>query len=307
MAKRKYIEITCKSALNPVRGMPFAWSLNPYRGCTHSCHYCYARATHTYYGMNADNDFESKIIVKTNFNDVLRRELARPSWTGEKIAIGTATDPYQPCDGRYRITRGVLELMRERQNPTSLTTKSTLILRDLDILADLSRDTDVGVHFTVTTLDPDIWRAVEPGTPPPWQRLQVMRRLVDAGVRCSVFLAPILPGITDSEMSINEVVSTAKEHGATSVWTSTLRLAPFVKEHYLDFVRVTFPELLSRYERAYPDQNAPPAYLADLQRRIDRILLHNGMEPATRPRPPQVPPQRTQEGSKQISHQLALL
>ncbi len=239
MAGTQYIETLCKTVLNPVRGMSFRWSLNPYRGCSHSCHYCYARATHTYYGFNAGEDFETKILVKTNLLDVLRRELARPTWLGERVAIGTATDPYQPCEGRYRLTRRSLEALRDRRNPLSLVTKSTLILRDLDLLSELADLTDVIVFFTVTTLDPAIWRKVEPGTPPPLQRLRVMQRLVEAGAPCGVFLAPILPGITDSAESIEAVAKAAKEHGAASFGTSMLRLAPFVKEHYFGFIQDT--------------------------------------------------------------------
>ncbi len=134
-----YIETTCKTALNRVHGMPFRWSLNPYRGCAHGCHYCYARATHRYLGLNAGDDFATKIVVKTNFAEVLRRELARPTWLGEPVSLGTATDPYQPCEGRYRITRAALEVLRDRANPLSIVTKSTLVLRDLDLLAELER------------------------------------------------------------------------------------------------------------------------------------------------------------------------
>ncbi|MDP9469096.1 MAG: radical SAM protein [Chloroflexota bacterium] len=288
MARVHYTEITCKSALNAVHGMPFKWSLNPYRGCTHSCHYCYARATHTYHGLNAGTDFETKILVKTNLPDVLRRELARPTWLGERVAIGTATDPYQPCEGRYRLTRRALEALRDRRNPLSIVTKSTLILRDLDLLSELADLADVTVFFTVTTLDPAIWRKVEPGTPPPLQRLRVMQRLVEAGVPCGVFLAPILPGITDSRESIEAVAKAAKEHGATTFGTSVLRLAPFVKEHYFGFVAATYPDLLPRYERAYQGTNASADYLVALERRIAHIRSRHGFGPDTmrRPDPP---------------------
>lgn len=276
MARATYTEIACKTALNRVHGMPFRWSLNPYRGCPHSCHYCFARATHRYLGLNAGDDFATKMFVKTNLAEVLRRELARSSWAGESVAIGTATDPYQPGEGRYRITRAALAALAERGNPLSVVTKSTLVLRDLDVLASLARDAEVAVHFTVTTLDPDTWRAVEPGTPPPWQRLAVMRKLVDAGVPCGVFLAPILPGITDSEPSLEAVVRAARESGADHVWASPLRLAPFVKEHYLGFVGATYPHLLPRYERAYAGANAPAAYVDAIRARVDRIRSRYG-------------------------------
>jgi DNA repair photolyase len=271
MARAAYIEAPCRSALNRVHGMPFNWSLNPYRGCVHACHYCYARATHAYFGLNADEDFEQTIFVKTNLPEVLRRELAKPSWTGERVAIGTATDAYQPCEGRYRITRRALEAMRDHRNGLSIVTKSTVVQRDADLLDELSRSANVSVQFTITTLDPATWKAVEPGTAPPWQRLATMRRLADRGIRCGVFIAPVLPGITDSAESIEAVVSGAKEHGASSVWASPLRLAPLVKEHYFGFVGETYPDLLPRYQRAFPGQNLPSDYKEALERRIARI------------------------------------
>lgn len=294
MSKTQYIEQTCKSALNRVRGMPFAWSLNPYRGCVHACHYCYARASHAFLGMNADADFETKIVVKTNFADVLRRELARPSWSGEGVALGTVTDPYQPCEGRYRLTRRVLEALRDFRNPVSITTKSTLVLRDLDLLADLQRLAGVTVYVTVTTLDPVLWRLIEPGTPPPLQRLAALRRLREAGVPAGVFMMPILPGITDSVDSIDAVAAAAAEHGAVSFSTSTLRLAPLVKEHYLDFVGASFADLIPRYQKAYPGTDPPLAYRDALARRVERIRARYGfgderlptrrLEPAEPPR-----------------------
>ena len=281
MAKTTVVPIGCKTALNRVTGMPFRWSLNPYRGCSHGCHYCYAMATHAYYGLSAE-DFAPTIFAKTNLADVLRRELARPSWLREKVAIGTATDPYQPCEGRLRITRAAIEAFHDRVSPISIVTKSTLILRDLDLLASLAGKTEVSVNFSITTLDPDTWRKIEPGTPPPWKRLQVMQRLVEAGVRCSVFLAPILPGITDSTESIEQVIRAAKEHGAAAVWSSTLRLVPLVKEHYYDFVGESFPDLIPRYERAFPGANAPRAYQDAIQARVDRIRAEYGFSPVER-------------------------
>jgi DNA repair photolyase len=251
--------------------MPFRWSLNPYRGCVHGCHYCYARAIHPYLGLNADEDFETKIIVKANMAEVLRQELGRPSWTRERVAIGTATDAYQPCEGRYQLARRCLEALRDYQTPVSIVTKSTLILRDLDLLTELARGPGAIVYFTITTLDPAIWRLIEPGTPPPHKRLEVLQRLANAGIPCGVFLAPILPGITDSAESIEVVAAAAKEHGAVSFGSSVLRLAPVVKEHYLGFVESTFPELLPRYERAYCGTNISSDYQSAIERRLARI------------------------------------
>src|SRR5215207_1917656 len=236
MTRPEYHEIPCKSALNRVSGMRFRWSLNPYRGCLHGCHYCYARATHPYLGLNASEDFETKIVVKSNMPEVLRQELRKPSWTRERVAIGTATDAYQPCEGRYRLTRRCLETLSEHDTPVSIVTKATLILRDLDLLTVLAQGPGATVYFTITTLDPELWRLIEPGTPPPLKRLRVMQRLSEAGVPCGVFLAPILPGITDSVESIEAVAATAKALGAASFGSAVLRLAPQVKEHYLAFV-----------------------------------------------------------------------
>src|ERR687898_2304264 len=188
MSKTSHIELPCKSALNRVSGMPFRWSLNPYRGCVHSCHYCYARATHPYLGLNADEDFETKIVVKTNMPEVLQLELGRRSWTRERVAIGTATDAYQPCEGRYRLTRRCLEALRDYDTPVSIVTKSTLILRDRELLAQLAHGPGATVYFTITTLDTQLWRLIEPGTPPPHKRPEGMWLLSSAGGPCGGFL-----------------------------------------------------------------------------------------------------------------------
>jgi len=278
MPRAQYIEIECKSALNRVEGMPFKWSLNPYRGCTHGCHYCYARASHTYYDLNADEDFETKILVKVNFPEVLRRELGRPSWRGEQVALGTATDCYQPAEGRFRITRRALEVLRDHANPVGMVTKSPMVLRDLDVLADLARIASVRVFFTITTVDLGLWRTLEPGTANPLKRLAVMRRLAEAGVPTGVLLAPILPGITDSVASIESVAAAAAEHGAGFFGASPLRLAPIVKEHYLGFVEASFPDLLPRYERAYPRAHAPRDYQTKLDARVARIRARHGLD-----------------------------
>jgi DNA repair photolyase len=256
--------------------MPFRWSLNPYRGCVHGCHYCYARATHPYLGLDADEDFATKIVVKKNMAEVLRGELRKASWTRERVAIGTATDAYQPCEGRYRLTRHCLDALLDADTPVSIATKSTLILRDLDLLTRLADGPGATVYFTITTLDPEHWRLIEPGTPPPLKRLAVLRRLTDAGVPCGVFLAPILPGITDSVESLEAVAAAAKDHGAVSFGSAVLRLAPLVKEHYLGFVAEAFPDLLPRYERAYAGTNIASDYQAAIDRRLVRIRERHG-------------------------------
>jgi DNA repair photolyase len=272
MATVEYVETVCKSAINRVQGMPFGWSLNPYVGCAHACQYCYARA---YYKIadhgDAGRDFETRILAKTNLPDVLRRELRRPSWRGATVAIGTSTDAYQPAEGRFRLTRRALEAFRDYCNPIGMVTKSPMVFRDLDILADLAKVAKVRIFFTITTVDLALWRTLEPGTASPIKRLEVMRRLIDAGVPCGVLLAPILPGITDSVESIEAVAEAAHRHGAMWLGSSALRLRPIVKDHYLDFIDAEFPELLGRYERAYPFTNAPQSYQDALSARVEKI------------------------------------
>jgi DNA repair photolyase len=276
MTRAEYRETPCKSALNRVSGMPFRWSLNPYRGCVHGCHYCYARATHPYLGLNADEDFATRIVVKANMPEVLRQELGRRSWMRERVAIGTATDAYQPCEGRYQLTRRCLEALRDSGTPVSIVTKSTLILRDLDLLAELAQGQGATVYFTITTLDHKLWRLIEPGTPPPRKRLEVLQQLSQAGIPTGVFLAPILPGITDATESIDAVAAAAKAHGATSFGAAVLRLAPLVKEHYLAFVSEAFPDLLPRYQRAYAGTNISSDYQVVMERRLSRVRERHG-------------------------------
>jgi DNA repair photolyase len=277
MARPHYVEVTCKSALNWVQGMPFKWSLNPYAGCVHACVYCYARSHYALAGHGEPGrEFETRILVKTNFAEVLRRELGRPRWTFETVALGTVTDCYQPAEGRFRITRAALEALRDVANPLGMVTKSPLVLRDLDILAPLARVAKVRVFFTITTVDLDLWRRLEPGTANPYKRLEVMRRLNAAGVRAGVLLAPILPGITDSAASLESVAQAAAEHDAAFLGTSTLRLAPVVKEQYLGFVDGQYPDLLPRYERAYVSSNAPQEYQRALDERVERIRTRHG-------------------------------
>jgi len=277
MGRPEYVQIACKSAINRVQGMPFGWSLNPYVGCAHSCHYCYARA---YYQIadhgSAGRDFESRILVKANLIEALRRELSRRSWKRETVAIGTSTDAYQPAEGRFRLTRRALETFRDFRNPVGLVTKSPLVYRDIDVLADLARVAKVRVFITVTTLDLELWRTIEPGTASPYKRLWALRQLVDAGVPAGVLLAPILPGITDSVESLEAIADAASEHGALWLGCSALRLRPIVKDHYLDFVEDAFPDLLARYRQAYPFTNAPQAYQDALTARVDRIRARYG-------------------------------
>ena len=261
MARPRYELLSCRSALNRVEAMPFQWSLNPYRGCAHACQYCYARVTHAYLDLGIGRDFEEIIFVKQNLSEVLRQELRRSNWRHETIVIGTATDPYQPAEGSFRITRQCLEVLADEANPCSVTTKGTLVVRDVDVMQQLACDTSFAVHISLVTLDRALWQRIEPGTPPPISRLRALEKLRAAGIPAGVFLAPILPGITDRSEQLEAVVRAAAEHGATTVWPGVLRLAPGVKEWFLSFLRRDFPHLAVCYERGYGrGTNAPPAY-----------------------------------------------
>jgi DNA repair photolyase len=273
----EYVEVCCKSALNRVQGMPFKWSLNPYAGCVHACVYCYARSHYALAGHGEPGrEFERRILVKTNFAEVLRRELGRPRWSYATVALGTVTDCYQPAEGRYRLTRSALQALRDVANPVGLVTKSPLVLRDLDVLAPLARVAKVRIFFTITTVDLSLWRTLEPGTANPFKRLEVMRRLNEAGVPAGVLLAPILPGITDSAASLQAVAEAAADHKAAFLGASTLRLAPVVKQEYFGWVNDAFPDLLQRYERAYFGTNAPQEYQRALDERVERIRARFG-------------------------------
>ncbi|HEY3058556.1 MAG TPA: radical SAM protein [Chloroflexota bacterium] len=277
MARPEYIEITCKSAINRVQGMPYLkWSLNPYGGCVHRCRFCFAVQYRVIADQGTQEDFGTRLFIKTNFVDVLARELRRPGMQGEHITLGTATDPYQPVEGRYQLTRRALTLLREHANPVSLITKSPMVVRDVDLLADLSRIASAEVFFSITTVDLDLWRSVEPGTANPFHRLRAMQTLRKAGVRAGVMMAPILPGLTDSSTSIEAVAAAARDHDAAYFTAVPLRLAPHVKEFYLGFIGDVYPDLLARYQRAYPGAYAPPEYRDKLDQRVQRIRADYG-------------------------------
>jgi DNA repair photolyase len=259
MARTEYREEPCKSALNKVRGMPFHWSLNPYMGCAHQCTFCYVRAFERRADRPSDDRYGASIRVKTNVAEVLRRELARKSWKGEVIAVGAATDPYQPAEGRYRLTRACLEAMADVANPFSVITRGPLIVRDLDVLVRAASRAEVSVTFSVPTLDPRIWRTTEPHTAPPRQRLAAVKKLVDAGIKTGVGMAPLLPGLSDKPELMADVVRAARDAGATHLWANVLYLRPGTREHFLENLARDWPELLPAYERLYQGR----AYLPD--------------------------------------------
>jgi DNA repair photolyase len=265
----EYLHVRARSIISEVpraSRMPFRYTINPYRGCSHACTYCFARPTHEYLGLNGGDDFERRIVVKVNAVERLAAELARPSWGGEHIAMGTNTDPYQQCEGRYRLTRGIVETLGRARNPFSILTKSTMILRDLDLLVAAAERTDVRVNFSIGTLDEEVWHSSEPGTPPPWRRVEALARLRAAGVPCGVLVAPILPGLSDGEEQLSAVVKACVEAGAASISSIGLHLRPGVRELFMPWLARVRPDLVERYEALYAARNG---YLArDEQERI---------------------------------------
>ncbi len=249
----------CRVALNRVKGMPFDWSLNPYMGCVHRCTFCYVRAFELRADRPADARYGASIRVKINVAEVLRQELARPSWAGGGVTIGAATDPYQPAEGRFRLTRACIEVLAAASNPFGLITRGPMIVRDIDVLAEASRRAEVSVSFSVPTLDEEVWRHTEPGTAPPRQRLRALSQLVEAGIRASVGMAPILPGISDRPEQLDAVVRAARDAGACGIWANVLYLRPGTREHFLESLERSWPELLPEYERLYGSRAYLPA------------------------------------------------
>jgi DNA repair photolyase len=247
----EYREEPCKSALNPVKGMGFKWSLNPYMGCVHRCTFCYVRHFEHRSDRPFDDRYGTSIRVKTNVAEVLRKELARASWQHELVVVGAATDPYQPAEGRYKLTRACLETFRDASNPFSIITRGPMIVRDLDVLVDASQRADVSVTFSVPTVDEEVWKKTEPSTAHPRQRLKAVKALVDAGVDARVGMAPILPGISDRPEQLREVVRAAREAGATGIWANLLFLRPGTREHFLAHLAEDWPEQLPYYEEIY--------------------------------------------------------
>jgi DNA repair photolyase len=231
--------------------MAFRWSLNPYMGCVHRCTFCYVRAFERRADRPSDDRYGRSIRVKVNIAEVLARDLARPSWKRESVAVGAATDPYQPAEGRYRLTRGCIRAFAAARNPFSIVTRGPLIVRDIDVLQAAASRAEVHVSFSVPTLDLEVWRRTEPGTAPPRQRLRALQRLVEAGIDAGVGMAPILPGISDHPAQLAEVVRAAREAGATGLWCNVLHLQPGTREHFLENLARDWPALLPRYEALY--------------------------------------------------------
>jgi DNA repair photolyase len=277
-------EIECKSAVHRIatNSLPFRWTLNPYRGCQHACTYCFARGTHQHLGYDAGRDFESRIIVKVNAAEMLRQDLGRPGWQRELIAIGTACDPYQAAELKYSLTHRILRVLRDFANPTSIVTKSPLVVRDADVLESLAREAELSVSFSIATLDEEIWKRIEPGTAKPQKRLDAMRLLSERGIRCGVLLAPVLPGLTDAPEDLERVVEAAREHGASFVHDNVLYLKPGTKEWFMPFLREAYPHLSERYAKYYRGAYAPNTYTQDVHRTIGNLRRKYDLIPPER-------------------------
>jgi DNA repair photolyase len=268
----EYREQPCRTALNKVSGMAFRWSLNPYTGCVHRCTFCFVRAFEARADRPSDDRYGRSVRVKVNIAEVLERELARKSWKRELVAVGTATDPYQPAEGRFRLTRACLERLSQRRTPIHLITRGPLIVRDIDVLSAAARRAEVSITVSIPTIDHEVWRRTEPGTAPPHQRLRALTRLVDAGIKVGVGMAPILPGISDDPDSLADVVRAARDAGATGIWANLLYLRPGTREHFLANLARDWPALVPSYERLY----AGRAYLgkdeqANLRARVAEL------------------------------------
>ena len=312
----EFLHVRAKSLLNEVpaaAGLPFRWTINVYRGCSHACTYCFARPSHEWLELDAGRDFEQVIVVKVNAVERLRAELRSPRWRGEHVALGTNTDPYQRCEGRYRLTRGVVATLAEAGNPFSVLTKGTLVARDLDLYVEAARrGVCTGVSMSIPTVDEQVWRTTEPGTPHPRARLETIARLAEAGIPTGVMIAPIIPGMSDAPDQLDAVVGAAVEAGAGSITPIVLHLRPGVREVFEPWLADVAPHLLERYRGWYADSYAATS----LRRRITRTV-HELIERHGGPRGPQLrDPARQRSGQQRPavaavasggSEQLALL
>jgi DNA repair photolyase len=280
----------CKTALNPVRGMPFRWSLNPYMGCVHRCTFCYVRHFEQRADRPSDDRYGRSIRVKVNVAEVLRGELARPAWSRESVSIGAATDPYQPAEGRFRLTRACLVELAEAWTPFSVITRGPLAVRDVDVLQEASSRGEVCVYFSLPTLDERVWRTTEPGTAPPRSRLRAIARLADAGIAVGVGMAPILPGLSDRPGLLEDVVREARAAGARSIWVSPLHLRPGTREHFLKALAQDWPEEVARYEQLFATRAYLPGTVSrPLQERVRAASRSTPIRHVASPRRRQAP------------------
>ncbi|HST54860.1 MAG TPA: radical SAM protein [Solirubrobacteraceae bacterium] len=279
----RFYEVRARSVLNRVPAksrMPFRWTINPYRGCSHACVYCFARPTHKYLDFDAGRDFEREIIVKVNAPEVLRAELARPAWRHEHVALGTNTDPYQWVEGRYRLMPGIWEALRDAANPCSVLTKSPLLLRDLPLMLEIAQRTSISACLSIPTLDEQAWRATEPHTPNPRARLEAVAELNRAGIPTGVLIAPLMPGINDSPEQIEPLLERAAAAGATSIGGGALHLRGEVKDVFMNWLRSQRPDLVERYEELYARGAYAPA---EERKRLARLVRARGVHRGYRP------------------------
>ncbi|MDP8943712.1 MAG: radical SAM protein, partial [Actinomycetota bacterium] len=280
----RFYEVRAKSGINEVpkrSRMPFRFTINPYRGCTHACRYCFARPTHTYLDMDAGRDFEREIVVKVNIPELVRAELGRPSWRGDHVAMGTNTDPYQWVESRYRLMPGIWEAMRDHANPCSILTKSPLVLRDLPLLRQIAERTEVVANLSVPTIDERTWRQTEPHTPNPRARLEAVAELNRAGIPCGILVAPIMPGVNDQPEQLEQILALASEAGATNAGGIALHLRGEVREIFFDWLRSHRPDLIPRYEELY----RRGAYVPKEEKaRIAGLMRRGGFVPGRNPR-----------------------
>ncbi|MGW3100612.1 Rv2578c family radical SAM protein [Streptomyces sp. NPDC001100] len=286
-------EVRARSIINRVPGasrMPFEWTVNPYRGCSHACVYCFARKTHSYLDLDTGLGFDSQIVVKVNAPDLLRRQLGSRRWLGEHIAMGTNVDCYQRAEGRYRLMPGILSALRDHANPFSILTKGTLILRDLDLLVQASEVTEVGISVSVGFTDPALWRTVEPGTPSPERRLDAVRTLTEHGIDVGVLMAPVIPFLSDHPAQLRATVRAIAASGATSVTPLVLHLRPGAREWFMAWLGQHHPHLVRRYERLYAEgAYAPKWYQRRITRQVHDLAQEYGIGPARAGMPRRIP------------------
>ncbi|MFJ4918785.1 Rv2578c family radical SAM protein [Streptomyces sp. NPDC088725] len=304
-------EIRARSIVNRVPGasrMPFEWTVNPYRGCTHACVYCFARKTHGYLDLDTGLDFDSQIVVKINAPELLRHHLASPRWEGAHIAMGTNVDCYQRAEGRYRLMPGIITALTERANPFSILTKGTLILRDLELLRKAASVTDVGVSVSVGFTDQELWRTVEPGTPSPERRLDVVRAMAGSGIGCGVLMAPVIPFLGDGPDQLRATVRAIAQAGATSVTPLVLHLRPGAREWFMTWLGQHHPHLVRRYQRLYADgAYAPKWYQRRITRQVHELADEFGIGPASRGGARRIPAVAPEPSPEPAATQLTLL
>ncbi|WP_207401263.1 Rv2578c family radical SAM protein [Actinomadura roseirufa] len=300
-----FYEVRAKSVINRVPAasrVPFEWTVNPYRGCSHACVYCFARKTHEYLDLDSGADFDSRIVVKVNAAERLRAELAAPRWRGGHIAMGTNVDCYQRAEGRYRLMPGILEALAGAANPFSILTKGALILRDLPLLVEAAGRTQVGVAVSVGFLEEDLWRLAEPGTPAPRRRLEVCAALNEAGVGCGVLMGPVLPFLGDSPAQLEAAVRRIAEAGATWVSAIPLHLRPGAREWFLAWLREHHPRLVPAYARLYGGRAyAPRSYQERITAQVRELAARYGLDRSPPPAAHRPVPPPPGDGAQQLS------